>query len=293
MTESGHSSIAGTFGWTGRNRYANSGALRIAYERRGTLHWWRPWLVLIQGMGFDRSGWGPGLRKLRRHFQLLLVDNRGSGRSDPVAGSFGVAEMADDVVAVLDGAGVGRAHVIGVSLGGMVAQELAVGYPERISSLVLVSTTPGWPFGYPMPAASVRLVAAAAGLARKVPANRYAENAVSAHTAQCHPEVVERLAALLRSRPAAPGTWLGQAIAGAQYAGRLRQRRIRARTLILQGGSDTVVDPRNAELLADRIPGAQLVIFPELGHLLCWEDPGGFAGVVTSFLRTGSGRVPA
>jgi pimeloyl-ACP methyl ester carboxylesterase len=75
-----------------RTRYARSGALRIAYERRGILHWRRPWLVLIQGMGMDRLGWEPVLRKLRRHFRLVLVDNRGSGHSDRPAGSITVAD---------------------------------------------------------------------------------------------------------------------------------------------------------------------------------------------------------
>jgi len=88
-----------------RTRYARSGDLRIAYELRGTMHRRRPWLVLIQGMGFDRSGWDPVLRKLRHHFRLVLVDNRGFGRSDRSAGLFGVAAMAGDIVAVLDAAG--------------------------------------------------------------------------------------------------------------------------------------------------------------------------------------------
>ena len=94
----------------GRTRYARSGGLQIAYELRGTWHWRRPWLVLIQGMGLDRFGWEPVLRNLGRRFRLALVDNRGSGHSGRPAGSFGVADMAADVVAVLDGAGVRRAH---------------------------------------------------------------------------------------------------------------------------------------------------------------------------------------
>ena len=75
-----------------------------------------------------------------------------------------------------------------------------------------------------------------------------------------------------------------QAVAGARYTGWNRQRHIEARTLVLHGGADRVVNPRNGRLLADRIPGARLVIFPELGHLLFWEDPDGFADAVTSFL---------
>ena len=77
-----------------RTRYARKGKRRIAYELRGKLHWRRPWLVLIQGMGFDRHGWEPVLRNLGWHFRPVLVDNRGSGRSDLPPGSFGVADMA-------------------------------------------------------------------------------------------------------------------------------------------------------------------------------------------------------
>jgi pimeloyl-ACP methyl ester carboxylesterase len=163
-----------------RTRYARGGELRIAYELRGKLHWRRPWLVLIQGMGLDRSGWGPVLRKLRRHFRLVLVDNRGTGRSGLPAVSFDVADMAADVVAVLDGAGIRQAHVLGVSLGGMVAQELAIDHPGRVDALVLVSTTPGWPFAYPMPAASLRLIAAEGSMTREVALRRHVENALSA-----------------------------------------------------------------------------------------------------------------
>jgi 3-oxoadipate enol-lactonase len=152
-----------------RTRYARHGSVRIAYELRGTLHRWRPWLVLIQGMGLDRLGWEPVLRRLRRRFRLVLVDNRGSGHSDRPAGSFAVADMAGDVVAVLDAAGIGRAHVLGMSLGGLVAQELAIGHPDRVDGLVLAGTTPGWPFAYPMSAASVRLMASAARLPAEAP----------------------------------------------------------------------------------------------------------------------------
>jgi 3-oxoadipate enol-lactonase len=270
-------------GMVSRTRYARSGTLRIAYELRGTWRRRRPWLVLVQGMGLDRLGWEPVLRRLSRRFRLVLVDNRGSGHSDRAPGSFSVADMAGDVVAVLDAAGIRRAHVLGMSLGGMVAQELAITRPDLVGGLVLAGTTPGWPFAYPMPAASVRLIASAACLPAEAARRRHTENALSVRTVQDHPELVHRLLERQGARPADRGAISAQAAAGARYAG-LRQASIGARTLVLHGGADTVVDPRNARLLAGRIPGARLVIFPGLGHLLFWEDPDGFAAAVTSFL---------
>jgi 3-oxoadipate enol-lactonase len=168
----------------------------------------------------------------------------------------------------------------------MMAQELAVDHPDRVDGLVLVSTTPGWPFAFPMPAVSVRLLAATRSMTREAALRRHTENALSAHTIERQPEVVDRLVDVQRSRQADPRAVSAQAAAGASYAGRLRQTRIRARTLVVQGTADTVVDPRNGKLLGDRIPGAQLMLFPDLGHLLFWQDPDGFATAVISFLRS-------
>jgi pimeloyl-ACP methyl ester carboxylesterase len=268
----------------GGTRYARSGALRIGYQLCGTRHRGRPRLVLIQGMGFDRTGWQPVLPELRRRFRLVLVDNRGIGCSDQATDSYDIADMAGDVIAVLDAAGVGRTHMLGASLGGMVAQELAITHPERVDRLVLACTTPGWPSGYPMPAASVRLMTAGRGMTPEVALRRHTENALSARTVQHQPELVDRLVEFQRSRPADTRALSAQAAAGARYAGHRRQARIQARTLVLHGGADTVVDPRNGQLLADRIPDARIVIFSELGHLLFWENPDGFADTVTSFL---------
>ena len=197
--------------------------------------------------------------------------------------------MAGDIVAVLDAAGIGRAHVLGASLGGMVAQEVAIRHPERVDGLILACTAPGWPFAYPMPAASVRLIAATALMPAKAARRRHTENALSAGTVRERPELVSRLPELQASEPVDSGALSAQAAAAARYAGRLRRARIQARTLVLHGGADTVVDPRNSRLIADRIPGARLVTFPGLGHLLFWEDPGGFTEAVASFLLDLSG----
>ena len=174
---------------------------------------------------------------------------------------------------------------MGMSLGGLVAQELAAGYPDRVDGLVLVSTSPGWPFASPIPAPTTVLRAASRAMPPVRAARLPAGNPVPPDSATRDPELVRRLISLQRSRPTGPRAWMAQAAAGAGYIGQLRQTRIRARTLVLHGTADTVVDPLNGRLLARRIPGAQLVTFPGLGHVLCWQDPAGFAAVVSAFLR--------
>src|SRR5215472_15604419 len=102
-------------------KVAQSEGVRIAYEECGD----GPPLLLVHGLGYDHHGWGPLPALLDGDFRLLLVDNRGVGESEAPEGPYTVAELAADAAAVLDAAGVERAHVVGVSLGGFIAQEIA------------------------------------------------------------------------------------------------------------------------------------------------------------------------
>lgn len=216
---------------------------------------------------------------------MLLLDNRGCGDSDRARRPFAVPDLARDVVAVLDAAGVHRTHVLGASLGGMVAQEVAIGFPDRVDRLVLACTTPGWPSGFPIPNASLRLMARTRGLPREVVVRRHIENAVSRKTVENDPELVERLIRCQLAHRGDPAGWSVLNSAGARYFGGSRQTRIGARTLVLQGVDDTVVDPRNGALLAQRIPDAELLLLPGLGHLFFWERPSALTEPVIAFLR--------
>jgi pimeloyl-ACP methyl ester carboxylesterase len=272
-----------------RTRSAHSGSLTIAYDRYGSLWPRRPWLLLLQGLGFDRLGWDPVLSGLRRRFRLLLMDNRGTGASDAAQRAFTVADLARDAVAVLDAAGIERAHVLGVSLGGMTAQELAINHPERVGDLVLCCTAPGWPVSYPMPAATIRRLAMTRGLPRETAIRRGVQNALAALTVAENPALVERLVRHQLEHPVDPAAASALMTAGARYYGGNRQTQIRARTLILHGSADRVVDPRNARLLKKRIAHSVLELQPGLGHLFFWESPEALIGPVTDFL---SGRRP-
>lgn len=253
---------------------------RVAWERHGS---GAP-LLLIHGLGYARWGWEPVLPGLAERFDVILFDNRGIGESDAPPGPYTAAEMAADAVQVLDEAGVERAHVVGTSLGGMVAQELAFTYPERVDRLVLACTTPGGPKAHPMPAVTVALMAEAATLEPAVALRRFVENALAPTTVAARPEIVERIMAhrLVTAQP--PAAWAAQAAAGATFDAYDRLGTLAAPTLVQHGEEDVVVDPKNSELLAELLPDARLERFPGTGHLFFWEEPARFVASVTAFL---------
>jgi 3-oxoadipate enol-lactonase len=258
--------------------------VRIAYEVTGS----GPSVVLAHGLGYARWGWEPVAAPLAREFTVVTFDNRGIGASDVPDGPYSAAAMAEDVVAVMDEAGLHRTHLIGTSLGGMVAQEVAISWPERVDRLVLACTTPGGPTAFPLPERTLALIAEAPALAPEVALRRFVENAVAEETVRDRPELVDRIYAKRLEFPPDPLGWQAQAAAGTTHDAFDRLGEIRAPTLILHGTDDGVVDPRNAELLAREIADSRVAMFPGAGHLFFWEQPERFLQVVRGFLREGS-----
>jgi 3-oxoadipate enol-lactonase len=257
---------------------ASNGAVELAYEARGS----GPPVLFVQGLGYGGGrGWGPAPELLAGDFLVVSYDNRGFGGSDRPAGPYTVAQLAGDAAAVLDAAGLERAHVVGVSLGGMVAQELALSRPERVDHLVLVSTTPGTR-GHPMPERTMRLMLEAPGLAPAVAVRRFVENALADGAPE---ELVERVVAYRTANPPDLAGWQAQALAGATFDALGRVAGIAAPTLVVHGTEDAVVDSRNGDLLAESIPGARLELLPRCGHLASWEQPERFAALLREFLR--------
>lgn len=250
--------------------------MKIAWEERGG---GAP-LLLIQGLGYGRWSWEPLVPGLAERFRVLWFDNRGIGDSDKPEGPYTARLMADDARQVLDEAGVERAHVLGASLGGMIAQELAAGTPERVDKLVLCCTTPGGAAAVPMPDLTVQLFAEAATLAPDVALRRFVVNALGSDPPE---ELVERLYALRLANPPDPAGWQAQAAAGLTFAG--VEAAITAPTLVLTGTEDNVVDHRNADVVAARIPGARVERLPGTGHLFFWEQPDACVRIISEFLQ--------
>ena len=255
---------------------ADSQGVRIAWEEHGD----GPPLLLVQGLGYGRWGWEPVVPRLAERRRVIVFDNRGIGDSDRPQGPYTAAEMAGDALAVLDAAGVARADVLGASLGGAVAQELALRHAERLEKLVLVATMSGMTNMHPIPAQTLQLMGEAATLEPAVALRRFIENALEPEPDAA---VVERLVELRTANPPDPVGWAAQAGIWTTFDVWDELPSIDLPTLVVQGEGDVVVDPRNAALLAERIPGAQLELVAG-GHLFFWNRPAEFAKLVLEFL---------
>jgi len=255
---------------------ADSQGVRIAYDVHGD---GEP-LVLIMGLGYGRWGWEPVVEPLAAHYQVITFDNRGYGDSDAPPGPYTAAQLAGDTLAVLDAVGVDRAHVVGASLGGAVAQELALRHGGRIEKLVLMATMSGASNMHPIPAPTLALMAEAPTLDPAVAIRRFVENALEPEP---DPQLVDRIVAIRVAKPPDPAGWAAQAAIWATFDAWEELPRIGAPTLVVQGEGDVVVDPRNAALLAERIPGAELRMVPG-GHLFFWNRPDALVSPLREFL---------
>jgi pimeloyl-ACP methyl ester carboxylesterase len=196
-------------------------------------------------------------------------------------GPYTTAQLAADAAAVLDAAGLERASVVGASLGGMAAQELALARPERIERLVLVCTTAGGEGSHPLPKATQELLEEVSSLPPDVALRRLVENALAAGAPS---ELVDRIVEYRTANPPDLAGWQALAAAGLGHDALGRLGRISTPTLVVHGTGDRVIDHRNARLLASRLPDAELELLPGRGHLLFWEDPEGFARLVREFV---------
>jgi 3-oxoadipate enol-lactonase len=248
----------------------------IEYDVRGE----GPPLVLINGMGFGRWGWFKQVPALSRHFRTITFDVRGER---DITG--GVDDLVSEVVALLNHLGVKKTHVLGASLGGFVAQELALKRPDLVDRLVLMCTSYGGRGSVPVPLASLGRMFGWGSITPETAARKGLEAATSE---VYRAEEGEEFEGILRRRlddSPSLAAYYEQAMAGARFDASREVGRITSPTLVIHGSSDRYVPVANAVALAEAIPGAKLRILEGAGHLVFVERAADVNREVIGFLK--------
>lgn len=260
--------------------------VELYYERRGK---GEP-LLLIMGMSGNTVHWGePFLTELEERFEVIAYDHRGIGQSAEHWDPFTITQLAEDARGLLDALGLDRVHVCGISMGGMVAQDLALAAPDRVATLTLGCTYCGGPesqFGTPE---DMQRIAEAMGSGDRELALRalYDINVSSAWGAEDgHYELYRDRAVRYPAAVAFIGLQM-QAIAGHDTSARLGE--ITAPTLVIHGTLDRLLPVANGELIGRLVPEARVELFDGVGHLFFWERPAESAALI----REHAAAVPA
>jgi 3-oxoadipate enol-lactonase len=243
-------------------------------------------VLMIMGFMGSSKAWFRLLPHVSREHRAIVFDNRGTGDSDRPRGLWSMDDLARDALAVLDAAGHESAHVIGASMGGMVAQHLALDHPERVRTLTLCCTHPGGPVsGGPR----WRLVASLALRPLLGPGATFPIVAPLLYSERTRRDRRDRLEEDVDIRwqdqtPAASA--LGQSAAIARHDTRARLGELRMPVLVLHGAEDALVPVKAAREMARRIPRAKLVLLPQTGHVVATDAEQETASALLDFLAS-------
>ncbi len=248
----------------------NIGEIDLAYERSGS----GPPLLLIMGMSGTALHWGePFLEPLRRDFDVIAYDHRGVGESSRLEGGVTIVEMAEDAAGLLDALGLDSAHVVGISMGGMIAQELALAQPARVRTLTLGCTYCGGEgSSLTEPEVFRPLLEAMMSGDRERALRAGFEINISAEMAK-DDALYARYRAIASQRAVAVPVVMAQLEACMAHDTSARLPGLTMPTLIVHGTDDQLLPVQNGRLIASHIGGSRLEILDGAGHLFFWEQP--------------------
>lgn len=264
---------------------AKSNGIKMYYETHGT---GEP-LVLISGLGYPLWQWHRMVPYLSEHFQVIAFDNRGAGQTDKPAGPYSAQMLAGDTAGLLDALGIENAVIMGHSMGGYVAQAMALAYPEKVSKLILCSTNFGGPRHVPVRAEAFAILTDTS----LDPLTRFRKGlkvSTAPGWADENPDLLMEWIEWRTENPMDPAAYQAQLAVGlslipAEAAFDRKLTKISVPTLILFGAHDQVVPPENAELLAEQIRGSQVAIIPDAGHFFPIEAPEAASQIVIDFIK--------
>lgn len=257
--------------------FASNGSVRLFWRETGK---GEP-LLLIMGLGYSSGMWLHVERGLARNFRVILFDNRGIGKSTAPTGPYLIPTMAEDAVAVMDAAGIGSAFVFGLSMGGFIAQELALRHPERVRALVLGATACGGSHAVRAKQEVQDTLMTRARLPAEQSVRVMFPYIYDASTPEQRIEA--DLAVRLSDFPD-PDVYLGQLEGINLWQSCDRLHHIASPTLILHGEHDELVPPANAGILAEHIKGSRLCVIPNASHVLTTDAPDQTVQLIMEFL---------
>ena len=261
-----------------------AGAINLNYDTYGE---GEP-LLLIMGFGMPGVAWLPSLPMLPG-FKCIYFDNRGTGMSDKPEGTYTVEQMADDASNLLKALNIPKAKVFGVSMGGMIAQELTLRHPEQVSRVVLGCTMAG---GTTAKMASPEIVEKLMTAQKMMPTD--ADKAfdillpvlMPAEFIAQHPEIKQMMVAGAKMMPPTPPETADRAFAGIQQFNAFdRLEQIKCPVLIVHGDKDVLVPAENANVIKSKIPQAEMYLIPGAGHAFQAADPVGIHQKIVGWLR--------
>lgn len=242
-------------------------------------------LVMIRGLGSNLDHWYAQAPTFAQYYKVIMFDNRGIARSSDPGGDYTVPMMAADTLGLMDALNLEQAYVMGLSMGGMIAQELAICHPNRIRGLVLVCTHCGG-------TEQVRPSAEVSALFKEMIFENTPEAKVKAastlfdrQTLEHSPEILAYYSQVSMKHPAKAEILIKQWQAVLQHDTFDRLPQITAPTLVITGTEDLLIPPRNSKILAEKIPRAELRIIPGGGHQVLIEQPALCNEAILDFLR--------
>jgi len=242
-------------------------------------------LILIPGLAAGRWIWFKQVLQLSEQFRVITFDPRGLGLSPLYSDQLTIPLLADDVVVLLHRLGIKRAHILGASFGGFVAQEFALANPEMTRTLVLSCTSFGGPRHVAPPMETLMAIASTNGFNTEERIRRILLPAFSSDFARDHPEGVDQIVKLRLSGTVTEEAYRAQLMAAAGFNAEPKLGDIKAPTLVISGDSDAIVPVQNSRNLAAEIPGAELRIIEGGSHLFFIERPEEFNRSVIEFLK--------
>ena len=260
------------------------GDVDLYYEIRGR---GKP-VLLVAGLASDNAFWLPVVDAFAAHRQVIVVDNRGSGRTTPMDTATGIGAMADDCAALVRHLRLAGVDLVGHSMGGMIAQEFALQYPKRVRSLILGCTAAGGPHAVRAEPAALQ------ALTRQGMTPEESMEAIIPFiydAATPRERIDEDMAIRMKWYPTPQG-YAGQLQGIFAWEAYSRITRIAAPTLVIHGESDRLIPPANARLITARIPGAKLALIPRASHIFDSDQPDTARHAILEFLSAQHGRAP-